>query len=220
MNIYCIRKDYNYKDVYYAKDTDWESISCPVDEGHQRAGNRIGELKIELNKKQFGDFLWTALLSELIITDKVAELFKKNNITGYNLKKVIAANNYMTPKLWEFLITGWGGIALPETGIHLKESCQYCGHMVYSSFDHPEYLFDEKQWDKSDIFMIWPLPRFIFITEKVADLVNDNKLTGIKIIPYQQLEVDELVKTLSPGRLSMWMSEKRAAEIGKSLSIY
>jgi len=219
MDFYRLSKDFNYNDVDYAEDTDWEGIVCSKYDDHQRAGKRIGKLRIDMPSKKVGDFLWTSLLSELIITDKVADILIENKVTGYTLKKAEVSNKELPYKLWEFYVTGWAGIAPKSSGIHLKESCKYCGHLIYSGFDKPEYLIDEKQWDGSDIFMVWPLPKFIFITEKVANLIKKEQLIGVQILSLNEL-AEYSGGNLSPGKLSRWMPEEKAKELGKPLGIY
>src|SRR5882757_8475704 len=99
MLFYDLDRDDKYEDVEYADGTDWESIICPRYDGHQRAGNRIGQMKIELQSKQSGDFLWT-FLSERLITDRVAAIFKENSITGYQLKKAEVVNAFLSQQIW------------------------------------------------------------------------------------------------------------------------
>ena len=61
MEFYDLSKDYRIKWVEYGDNTDWESIKCPKFKGHQRAGNRIGDLEIEIPRKGIYDFMWTFL---------------------------------------------------------------------------------------------------------------------------------------------------------------
>jgi hypothetical protein len=62
---------------------------------------------------------------------------------------------------------------------------------------------DWKQWDGSDIFMVWPLPRFILVTAHVAEALESARLSGISFRPISELPPQE--NGLSPGRLSYWM---------------
>ena len=78
-------------------------------------------------------------------------------------------------------------------------------------------LIDPQQWDGGDFFMVWPLPRYIFATDKVVKFMRDEKLTGIAFTPLDQLKSGS---ELGPGRLSDYMPEDRAHELGDSLGIY
>ena len=39
-------------------------------------------------------------------------------------------------------------------------------------------LIDASKWDGSDFFMVWPLPLFIFVTDRVVRAIHDSRLTG------------------------------------------
>jgi hypothetical protein len=144
----------------------------------------------------------------------------QEQITGYELK---AVRTYFrdrlvpTPQFWELVVTGWGGIAAGHSGIGLLSECDYCGHRVYSCFDRPQELIDPSQWDTSDIFMVWPLPRYIFVTNNVQRIIAHYQLSGIEVIPLAKLDCRG--GTLTPGRLSYWMPYARAQKIGTALDI-
>ena len=65
--------------------------------------------------------------------------------------------------------------------------------------------------------MVWPLPRFIFITDRVRQLIEAHGLTGCRfVMPEELADMDGF----GPGRLSYWMPEKRARNLGEPLGIY
>jgi hypothetical protein len=185
MSFFRLKYTDKYKDVDYAEGTDWEGIKCPVYDGHQRAGKRIGDLRIEITSKKINDFMWT-FFSELIINDKVVQLFKENDIQGYELQPVEVVNMELPYKFWEVIITGSAGIAPEKSGMKLERTCEYCGSQRYSELKEPKYLVDQNQWDGSDIFKVLPTA-YIFVTGKVVDLIKKEKLTGVKIIPIEKL---------------------------------
>src|SRR5207244_4348579 len=88
----------------------------------------------------------------------------------------------------ELVVTGWGGVAPKSSGVRLIESCSNCGLLTYSRVLEWTNLFDERQWDGSEIFIIWPLPRYIMVTNRVASLINSNRLTGVKCVPLSQIK--------------------------------
>jgi hypothetical protein len=89
--------------------------------------------------------------------------------------------------------------------------------LVYSGLTTPESLFKERQWDGSDIFIIWPLPRFIFVSDRVARLLRAEEITGVQLTRLEELP--QTPATLSPGRLSYWMPRERARQLGAPLGI-
>jgi len=124
------------------------------------------------------------------------------------------------PRLNELIVTGWAGMAPPESGIKLIEHCEGCGHTVYSAWTNPERLIDSSQWDGSDFFVVWPLPWRIFVTERVAKVLRDNRLSGIALKPSSDLVFSpNIIPTLSTGRLSDWMPEERARQLGAKMGI-
>lgn len=212
-----------------------EDVTCPVNDGHQRRGARIGNLIVKLPQKR-GDIVWT-WLSNMLINDRVKQLIERANFTGYELKpvtisgilkkkksKLPQSENEHLPSYWEVVITGWAGMAPPESGIELLESksCKHCGLLVYSHFEDTSHLIDIAQWDGSDFFMVWPLPKYIFVTERVANFIKEHNLKDCNLIPVEKIPRGDkdLFNALSPGRLSHSMPEDRAHLLGDPLGIF
>jgi hypothetical protein len=167
------------------------------------------------------DFVWT-WYSECLVQDRTLELLRSSGLTGFELKPVKARFKKSTgrpPRLWEMVVTGWAGMAKPESGIHLDESksCPACGHLRYTGLINARQLIDETEWDGSDFFMVWPIPRFIFVSEAVVRLFRERGLTGVEVVPVAKLES---MDGFAPGRLSYYMPEPRARAIGEPLGIY
>jgi hypothetical protein len=175
----------------WASEVDLESIQCPVDPGHQRAGKRIGDLTIVLPSDRVGDFVWT-WLSDCLITDRVLKLFEEAGFTGFTVKPVAVkpktgrGKNLITvPTLWELVVTGKGGDADPRSGIRRIYSCPHCGLVKYSSYRNG-IIVDERTWDGSDFFKITEYP-FILLTQRVKDFIVERGLTNCALIPSQDL---------------------------------
>jgi hypothetical protein len=197
-------------------------IKCRLNPGHQRAGKRVSELAVVLPSLSPKDFVWT-WMSECLIQDHVLDLFRAEGVTGFEARRARARFRdepaIRPPGLWELVVTGWGGVAPEESGVRLdeKESCGACGLLTYSNFINPSRLLDRSQWDGSDIFLVWPLPKLIFVTQRVARLIQSHELRGA--ILQRPEELQPSVKTVSPGRLSYRMPEARARELGEHLGI-
>jgi hypothetical protein len=199
---------------------EYEIIKCPASPGHQRGGKRIGQLRITLATRAVPDLVWT-WLPGLLITDEVRELFEKHHLTGFELEPAVAryqSDDAETspPRLWEFRTTGWGGVAAEDSGVELISRTACCGHLKYSAFRDPKRLIDESQWDGSDFFMVWPLPAFHFVSERAAEIILENELTGARLLDLEDMAPSD---GFTPGRLSYWMSSERACLLGEELGI-
>jgi hypothetical protein len=196
-----------------------EQIMCPVNPHHRRGGKRVSELSVVLPHRNVHDIVWT-WLSDCLLQDHVLKLFGEAEFTGFDVRPVKARFSQSSdkpPMLWELRVVGWGGLAPPESGVQLVEKCDACGDLEYSGTDQPELILDERQWDGSDFFFVWPLPRFIFVTDRVAELVHKHNLTGVRLIEPRSLEP---IRGAGPGRLHYYLPESRAHELGDTLGIY
>jgi hypothetical protein len=189
-------------------------VSCSLNSGHQRAGKRMTDLVVKLPLRAMKtDFVWT-WYSECLLNSHALETLVRNHITGFETKpvEVIAGRVRDRDAFRELVITGWGGTASPRSGVRLHETCRECGLLVYSGVTNWSQLFDEQDWDGSDLFMVWPLPRFIIGTAKVASLIEENRLKGIELVPL--VEMTSFSQSIAPGRASNWLSEDRLNELG------
>lgn len=196
-------------------------MQCPDNPGHKRGGRRLNDLTVILPGSRVEDFVWT-WQSECLVQTHVLELLRSNGLTGFEVRPVAARFRISSdppPILWELILTGWAGQAKRESGIQINQvkSCPECGYLKYTGLIAPEYLIDEGNWDGSDFFMVWPMPRYLFVTERVVEVVHKNYLKGIEVVAVPELKpTDEF----SPGRLSYFMPERRARELGEPLGIY
>jgi hypothetical protein len=205
----------------WAKDeVELEGVVCPINDDHQRAGKRLSDLSITLPTRAARDDLVWTWGSELLLRDRVLELFNANGFTGFRAKPVkvkFKRPDGDPPRLWELNVTGWGGMAGAESGIKLVEECSACGLLRYSACENPGKLIDTSNWDGSDFFMVWPLPKFIFVTDRVARLIRDSRLTGAVL--QRTVDLHFSGGGFGGGRLSYWMPAERAHELGAALGI-
>jgi hypothetical protein len=158
---------------------------------------------------------------EYLMTSRARDQFITRGITGIDFVPTNSVSRLTGKSLevWEATVLGWGGQAAPESGVRMQEECAACHHRHYSSITNPERLIQLDQWDGSDVFMIWPLPAFMFVTERVIDLIVDSSITGVtwrKNLPAHLLDGDGY----SPGGLALWMPDERAHAIGDPLGIF
>lgn len=158
-----------------------DPIYCEVDPGHRGAGRRRSNLSLILPSRNFKDVIWT-WMSECLVGDRVLAMFAQEKLTGYQTRPACAKipDGSRILGLHELVVTGWGGMSPPSSGIQLIEHCKSCGHKVYSTYRHPSLIFDQAKWDGSDFFMVWPLPRYIFVSDRVRQLVVDAGFRGAR----------------------------------------
>ncbi len=197
----------------------FESRVCPVDPDH-RGGKRARDLSVVLTSTRVHDFVWT-WYSECLVQDHVLEIFRGAGLTGYEIKPVKARFRHPLadppPRLWELVVTGWGGHAPPESGIRLERSCPGCAYRHYSGCTDLTRLIDASAWDGSDFFMVWPLPKFIFVTDRVAQTIRTHNLRGSRLVPLGDLDCGD---GFTPGGLRYYVPEERARQLGEPLGIY
>ena len=209
--------------VEWAEDSaTFETVYCPLKPGHQRAGKRIGQLRILIKHVEPPDIMWT-WMSECLIQDHVLAAFQSARLSGYSAKPVEVTFAHRTArriKLFELIVTGWGGMAAPASGVSLnaEKSCSVCGHQVYTAPADPNKLVDANQWDGSDFFIIWPMPKYIVVAQRTVDVIRDSGFKGASIVPLNQLQIAG--DTLVPGRLSYYFDDPRARELGEPLGIF
>jgi len=201
-------------------------VSCPSNANHNRAGRRKNNLSVIVPVKKLVDINWT-WFSECVISRPAHESFLSEGFTGFLTKPVTSrfSDGKSIPGLTELVVTGWAGIAPLASGVKLHESktLRCCNRLAYTKVTDPTKLIDENQWDRSDFFMVWPLPKFIFVSERVAKFFERQKL---RIATLTSVEELTFTKTnladdfLAPGRLSDWMPEARAHELGDPSGIY
>ena len=225
----------------WATDRSTERIPCKLKPDSHRLHRFVGPVDVLLTSKRITDFVRT-YYGEFLVQDRVLRMFREEGFTGFEVHPVTArmkirarevdpcddfsgvserqAERVQVPVFGELVRTGWGGHAPPESGIRLLERCPDCGYSNYTSWDDPAYLVDEKQWDGSDFFVVWPLPLLVFVSDRVARFIQREKLTGVRPIPIEQMGVSPHIRTASPGRLKLWMPEEQARELGEPLGIY
>jgi hypothetical protein len=201
---------------------DLEQVVCPRFPGHQRGGKRTTDLKIVLRTTDLHDFIWFDYTGECVIQDRVLQLLRDYHVTGFEVRPVKARYegwNKVPPTLWQIVVVGWAGMAKPESGILLdaSTSCLECGYLHYTGLDNLKKLINQSCWDGSDFFMLWPMPTWIFVTDRVTAIIQEHRLTGTR-----RIDISELRKTdgFTPGRLRYYMPEDRAGKLGKPLGIY
>jgi hypothetical protein len=190
---------------------DFESVGCSSFPDHQRAGSRIGSLSVDFKESfEEEDFLWT-WYSECLLKTKIANRLSVAGLTGFEIKvaKVTSHSRVVSEMYSEFALIGWGGVASKDSGVKITQTCPTCGMLTYSGVSNWRKLVDWGEWDGSDFFMIWPLPRYIFVTNRAVQTMKQMNLSGVSFKPLIDLDIQD--DDLSPGRVSYWFSQDQLA---------
>src|SRR5215831_19514112 len=180
-----LREPASQRSLEEAPDTKYERIICPADPGHVRLGKRIGSLSVIIRPSGLRDITWT-WFRDILVSPKVLDLFRRHGVTGF--EAVPAKTAY--PKrikarptdLYELIVTGWAAWGAQAAGVSLAWSCPGCGHHHYI-IREPKRLIDPAAWDGSDLFIVWPLPRYRFASSRLAAILRKEKISGIELIP-------------------------------------
>ncbi|MBK7140494.1 MAG: hypothetical protein IPH75_00265 [bacterium] len=203
--------------------TSGKVTDCPVDKAHNVGYYREGTIYLILPSTKVPPIFWT-WASECVITEQVAELFDRENVTGYRLEKVVATgvrrgskDLSTVPPLYELIVTGWGGMASPASGVKLVHKCGGCGYTKFSGVKDPAKLIDITQWDESDLFIIWPMPKYYLISPRLKQILKRNHLRQFKLVPPDQLFF--VTGEFAPGTLCEYFGEKRGRILGKEIGL-
>jgi hypothetical protein len=201
--------------------TQWyEQVRCPVNPGHVFRRKKFGQLWVELPSRALREFEWT-WTSDLFISPHALEVLKENNVTGFETRPLMKAifrkrSRGEPPPLFELAVTGWGGMG-KSAGVELVEFCPSCRHRVYRIAE-PSRLIDPSAWDGNDFFMVWPLPLFRFVSDRLAQIIRRNRLSGVKLTPAIEVAA-KLSGGASPPPIDDIMPEARALELGEKFDL-
>jgi len=186
---YQLHYDDKYPDVWFnSKKIQFSMIECSMFPDHNRGERKNENLSIEIKRMKMGDLVSTPF-SDWLITDKTAEIFEKEGLTGYKLREVDVSNKVLPFKLWEIMVVGRAKIT-PDSGMKEIYRCEHCNLVMYGvSNDKTGIVIDENTWDGSDFFRIKENQIAIFVTEKVKKVINDHKLTGAYLVPSTELQL-------------------------------
>jgi hypothetical protein len=166
------------------------------------------------------DFEWT-VYGDIIVSGEVAESFRRVGFSGVGFPPVELYSSTETPfgrESFEVRANGWGGCAPADSGVRIMQECPYCKRRVFSGYTRPERIFDLEAWDGSDVFLIWPLPRYIMVTGRVRELILDSRYSGVRVRALGELPMP-IAGKLGPGHLADWFDAPRVVEIEQGTNI-
>jgi hypothetical protein len=201
-----------------AAPADWEISVCPTADFLHYDGHRLksnSAFKVSHNRKNVL-LIWAWLRGRPLIHERLIEDLDAMGATGYRLRPgtVEFRDGSVSNEYRELVVTGWAGLASPDSGLKPIERCLDCHYVKYGPLPHPERLMDWSQWTGEDFFTFWPLAGGMFITERVADLLRRHKTRS-----YTLKRPSRTWGGGTVGRLSEYMPDDLAQKYGEPLGI-
>lgn len=142
--------------------------------------------------KRFPDFLSFGDVGQyFLVSDTVVSVFEANAVSGYYVEKALPVYREVRGELQKvddiqyFLLKVIGKVDFDLKAMHLKKKCvcKSCGRFDWSiqKLSIVDTKLDMNTWDQCDICRVSSSPGFIVCSEKVANLINQKKLTGVYI---------------------------------------
>jgi hypothetical protein len=161
-------------------------VQCPVNPKHQPLTKRAWEDLLRSKRvvarlkhsRRDQMMIWTTPWTYCLIHERLATEMHGRGFTGYSLApaEVILQDGTTSSDYHRFAITGWGGLARPESGIRLISECKGCTLREYSPLADPSKLIDESQWTGEDFFAVWPLYYDCwFMSRRAAEYVRSSR---------------------------------------------
>jgi len=197
---------------------------CPLNRDH-KGWRRLSDLALEVHHRKHDETLIAYGMKRVIHTS-LAEQFEKHGLNGYRLRPATVRfrDGILSKEYLQLIVTGWAGVARPESGIRLIEGCTACPHKKYSPLEDAAQLIDWSQWSGEEFFVVWPVPSCL-VTERVADVLRELKVRSYSIKSPQALENRDMPPSMRrrlgfvAGRLSALMPEDVAKKYGAPLGL-
>jgi hypothetical protein len=176
-----------------------------------------------VRKRQMGDILWPGT-RPCLISNRVLNLFREAELSGFEVRpadvRLMFPHDPKDAVFWQLIVTGWGGIAHPDSGIH--KISHPTRERVYSHCTNAAAILDCEQWDGSDFFIVWPLPNYWWVTSRVEEVLRKGNFRHCRLVRPEHLRFAESVDEVGfgPGRLSQYFTMDRARAIGEPLGIH
>jgi hypothetical protein len=198
-----------------------ESRPCPITTEHLDGSRRVGPLKVKVKHNRRDEkMIWCWAFGTLVHEELLAEI-EREGFTGYRTQpaEVTFQNGSVSAEYREFIVTGWAGIALPESGVRIAKSCPGCHWKKYTPITNYERLIDWTQWTGDDFFIVWPMPHWILITDRVAEWLLSHDVKSFQLTSLDDWDQPAGKSGFTVGRLSNFLPEDLAIKYGKPLGL-
>jgi len=198
-----------------------EHKACPITTEHMGGSRRISPLAVKLARNLRGETMIWCWVEGLVIHERVLDGFRQQGFTGYRTREATVRfrDGKLSNEYHEFIVTGWAGVARAESGVRVKKGCPVCHWKNYTGITTYESLIDWSQWTGDDFFIVWPLPRFILITERVAQWILSHEVKSYRLRGLDDFDQPVGVNGFTVGRLSNYIPEDLAIKYGRPLDL-
>lgn len=204
----------------------FEYSPCPSVVTHNKI-QRANDLRLEVKHSEHNETMIWSYGGYLTVHSSLTKGMRDAGLTGFQLRPTTVQfrDGELSQDYSELIVTGWAGIARPESGIKLIESCSGCFRKKYSALEDADQLIDWEQWSEEDFFIVWPLVKFILITARAAEFLKDSKVRSFTLHKLQSIEVRNLPDLQKGGagfgvsQLSAFMPRDKAIEYGRPLGL-
>jgi hypothetical protein len=188
---------------------------------------RTTSLALEVKHNKRDELMISSKAGEIVVHASLWAEFERRGFTGYRLKPATVRfrDGHLSHDYSELIVTGWGGIARPESGIELSEACPGCPAKRYTALREADQLIDWNKWTGEDFFIVWPLPKFKLVTKRVADALESLRVKSYQLGGLRYLELRSTPESLRPlrgfvvGALSDFVPDDIAHKYGKPLGL-
>jgi hypothetical protein len=200
---------------------DREQRPCPITTDHIDGSRRVGPMVVRLKHNRRDErLIWCWAYGTLVHETLLTE-FEQQGFTGFRsrpatvyFRDAVASDEYH-----ELVVTGWAGIANPESGVRVAKSCPACHWKKYTRVTNYDKLIDWTQWSGDDFFMVWPMPHNVLISERVALWTLGRDVKSHKLTSLDDCDHPAGATGFTVARLSNFLPEDLAIKYGRPLGL-
>ncbi|PYV84977.1 MAG: hypothetical protein DMG93_02985 [Acidobacteria bacterium] len=199
-----------------------EYRECPITTEHMDRDRRLSDLCVKVSHSRRDELIIWCWVEGCLIHKSLLLEFERSGFSGYRLRpaSVRFRDGYVSEDYQELIVTGWAGVARLQSGIRIVKNCPACHWKKYSGITDVENLIDWSQWTGEDFFIVWPMPGFMLITERVAELLLRLKVRSFELRDlYHDFDQWILNSGYTVSRLSNFLPEDLAIKYGAPIGL-
>lgn len=158
--------------------------------------------ELTLHGDEWGDFAFFSD-SDFLITERVAALFTASGLTGLSgfepVEIVSTKGPDRNPPVYLHVVVARGGAAIDEGKSSLDRSepvsCEVCRSAGLDAIHG--LALRPKSWTGEDVFFARGLPGTVIAAAQFRQLVEQNHLTNVRLVPTEAYEWDSMAPIVS-----------------------